>query len=182
MRLFHVSEEPNINIFEPRTPTRQDLDQNIKLVWAINDDRLVNFLTPRDCPRVTFYAKENSSKDDIEKYIGKSNVNAIISIEQKWFQEMLNTTLYLYEFDPSDFQLQDKTAGYYVSTKIEVPIKVTKIENLFEALFERNIELRIVPNLWDLFDNITTSSLGYSMCRMKNAIPRDIKMVNIFEL
>lgn len=173
MRFFHVSEEPNINIFEPRTPTRQDLDQNIKLVWAITEERLVNFLTPRDCPRVTFYAKENSSKDDIEKYIRKSNIQAVIAIEQKWFQKMLNTTLYLYEFDSSNFQLQDHTAGYYVSKKTEIPTRVTKIENLFQALFERNIELCIVPNLWDLFDNITTSTLGYSMCRMKNAIPRN---------
>lgn len=53
MRLFHVSEESNIEVFNPRTPTRNDLDKNVGLVWAIDEERLPNFLTPRDCPRVT---------------------------------------------------------------------------------------------------------------------------------
>lgn len=48
MRLFHVSEEPDIKVFEPRLPTRKDLNQNIGLVWAIDEARLPNFLTPRD--------------------------------------------------------------------------------------------------------------------------------------
>ncbi len=69
MRLFHVSEEGNIQVFEPREPLRTDLDKSIKLVWAINEDRLVNFLTPRDCPRVTFHARETSTREDVEKYI-----------------------------------------------------------------------------------------------------------------
>lgn len=54
MRLFHVSEEPDIKVFEPRLPTRKDLNQNIGLVWAIDEARLPNFLTPRDCPRVAY--------------------------------------------------------------------------------------------------------------------------------
>ena len=37
MRLFHVSEESDIKVFEPRIPTREDLDQNKGLVWAINE-------------------------------------------------------------------------------------------------------------------------------------------------
>jgi hypothetical protein len=172
MRIFHVSEEGDINVFNPRTPSRIDLDNNINLVWAIREERLVNFLTPRDCPRVTFYARGDSKKSDIEKYIGKGNVNAVIAIEHGWFEKVLNTTLYLYEFDTTNFVLQDDIAGYYVSTKAEVPIRVIKVENIFSALFEYNIEFRIVPNLWNIFDDIVASTLGYSMCRMRNAIPR----------
>ena len=54
MRLFHVSEEENIEVFEPRLPNRNDLDKNVGLVWAIDEARLPNFLTPRDCPRITY--------------------------------------------------------------------------------------------------------------------------------
>lgn len=32
MRLFHVSEEPNLLIFEPRLPARKDLDPTVGLV------------------------------------------------------------------------------------------------------------------------------------------------------
>lgn len=63
MKLFHVSEESNIALFEPRIPDRDDLNKAIGLVWAIDEDRLPNFLTPRNCPRVTFH-------------IGKNNTNA----------------------------------------------------------------------------------------------------------
>lgn len=55
MRLFHVSEEPDITVFEPRLPKRADLDPAVGLVWAIDEARLPNFLTPRDCPRVTYH-------------------------------------------------------------------------------------------------------------------------------
>ena len=34
MRLFHVSEESGIRVFEPRIPLRKDLDQTVGLVWA----------------------------------------------------------------------------------------------------------------------------------------------------
>lgn len=43
MRLFHVSEEPDIQVFYPRLPTRTDLNQNVGLVWAIDEGRLPNF-------------------------------------------------------------------------------------------------------------------------------------------
>lgn len=53
MRLFHVSEESNIEFFNPSIPTRTDLDNYIGFVWAINENCLPNFLTPRNCPRVS---------------------------------------------------------------------------------------------------------------------------------
>ena len=64
LRLFHVSEEPDIRVFEPRLPTRRDLDPEIGLVWAIDEARLPNFLTPRDCPRVTYHVGEQTTEED----------------------------------------------------------------------------------------------------------------------
>lgn len=174
MKLFHVSEEENIMSFEPRRPSRQDLDQSIKLVWAINEARLVNFLTPRDCPRVTFYARQNSRVEDVEKFIGNTGVDSVIAIEHGWFRRMMDTKLTIYEFNPTDFILQDEIAGYYVSTKPQVPIGVTAVDDLFAAIFERNTELRVLPNLWQLCDAVKSSSLGYSMCRMRNALPSNL--------
>lgn len=34
---------------------------------------------------------------------------------------MRNTTLYLYEFDIDDFELQDDVAGYYVAKTTQIP-------------------------------------------------------------
>ncbi len=146
------------------------MDQNTKLVWAISEARLVNFLTPRDCPRVTFYATPDSTLEDIDRFMGYTDVNAVIAIEHAWFRRTLETQLTVYEFDPRDFILQDATAGYYVTTHTQVPIGVTMIDDVFDSIFARNAELRVLPNLWPLCNAIKSSSLGYSMCRMKNAI------------
>lgn len=44
--------------------------------------------------------------------------------------------------------------------------------DLFEALLKRNVELRIIKNLWDISDKIKTTTLNWSICRMGYAQPR----------
>jgi len=172
MRLFHVSEESDIKIFHPRVPTREDLDKNIGLVWAINEVCLPNFLTPRDCPRVTYHIGKNTDTTHIKRYISSKDCNHVVAIESKWFNLMRDTTLYIYEFNIDEFYLQDEAAGYYVSEKVQIPINKIEVSDLFSEIFKRNIELRVVKNLWDLHDEIKITSFHWSMCRMRNAIPR----------
>ncbi|MCL2620066.1 MAG: hypothetical protein FWD97_03930 [Defluviitaleaceae bacterium] len=170
MRLFHVSEEPNIKKFVPRIPTRDDLDKTKGLVWALNERCLPNFLTPRDCPRVTYYAGERTTQEDVSKFFS-SSARHCVTIEHGWHKKMLETTLYIYEFDTTSFYLQDECAGYYVSQQTEVPISVTKYNDLYEELFKRNVEVRLLDYLWDLGRSVQKSSLNWSLCRMANALP-----------
>lgn len=166
MKLFHVSEEENISIFHPRLPTRKDLDPDKGLVWAINEKCLPNFLTPRNCPRVTYHCHEATTEEDRSVYISSRSMYHVVAIEHKWFEIMKQTTLYLYELDSSDFYSQDPGAGYYVSEKSQVPIAKYEISDLFGELFKRNVEVRLLDNLWDLSDTIQKASFDYSMCRM----------------
>jgi hypothetical protein len=169
MRLFHVSEEGNIDIFYPRLPVRKDLDSSVGLVWAINERGLPNFLTPRNCPRVTYHAYENTTKIDRQTYISSSSCSHVVVIEHSWFEIMKNTKLYLYEFDSTSFELQDQIAGYYRSKVEQKPIDKVEVEDLFQELFKRNVELRVVDNLSDICEKIKKSSFNWSMCRMGNA-------------
>lgn len=171
MRLFHVSEENNIELFEPRIPARNDLDKNTGLVWAIDEARLPNFLTPRNCPRVTYYVGNNTSRADIAKYFSSTTQFHAVVIEQKWYDAMKNTTLYAYEFNPKDFILQDPVAGYYVATTQQIPIAKYTFHDLIFELLSRNVELRFVDHLWDIADRIKTSTLNWSLCRMRFAQP-----------
>ena len=173
MKLYHVSEENNIEIFIPRIPTRNDLDKSVGLVWAINKKCLPNFLTPRDCPRVTYHIGKNTSKDDIDIYISSKGISHVVVIENSWFETMKNTKLYLYEFNSDEFELQDEIAGYYVSKKPQIPILVYELDDLFYELFKRNVELRIVDNLWDICDEIKKTTFNWSMCRMGFAKERN---------
>jgi hypothetical protein len=103
MRLFHVSEDGNINIFKPRKPSRIDMQKSHSLVWAINEKCLPNFLTPRYCPRITYYAEDTTTDLDKQKYFSSIQTAHVIAIEQDWFERMLNNTLYIYEFDMTEF-------------------------------------------------------------------------------
>lgn len=154
MRLFHVSEESDIGIFIPRTPTRDDLDKSIKLVWAIDEKRLPNFLTPRNCPKVAYYAGENTSESDRDKFFSSSSISHAVVIENQWFEKMKNTTLYLYELDKKDFVLQDSIAGYYVAETPQTPKAKCELTDLFSELIKRNVEIRLVDNLWDIAEKI----------------------------
>lgn len=93
MRLFHVSEEADIAEFAPRLPLRDDLDKSKALVWAINEKFLPNFLTPRDCPRVAFYACKEAAQHDIESFFSSSSRHCV-AIEQAWHERMLKTSLF----------------------------------------------------------------------------------------
>lgn len=172
MRLFHVSEESSIEVFNPRTPTRNDLDKNVGLVWSIDEERLPNFLTPRDCPRVTYHIGKSTSDYDKNQFFTSSSVKHVVVIENSWFNRMKNTTLYLYEFDITDFELQDDVAGYYISKTPQVPIAKYQVSDLFSELIQRNVEIRITDNLWKIADEVKASTLNWSLCRMNNSKPR----------
>lgn len=173
MRLFHVSEESNIEQFVPRIPYRQDMDKSKGLVWALTEESLPNWLTPRDCPRVGYRVADETTSEDISKFFSSSSQHCV-SIEHYWYERMAKTTLYIYEFDATNFYF-DEIAGFYVSDKIEKPIAVVKYSDLFEELFKRNIEVRIVNNLWSLAEKVKNSSLKWSLCRMGNAQPNPLK-------
>lgn len=173
MRLFHVSEEGNIEKFVPRIPYRQDMDKSKGLVWALTEPPVPYWLTPRDCPRVGYRIIETSTQQDIDRFFSSSATHCL-AIEHGWFRRMAETTLYLYEFDIKNFYYDD-TAQFYVSDQTEIPIDVTEYGDLFEEAFRRNTEIRLVNNLWKLADAVKQSSLHYSLCRMGNALPRGEK-------
>ena len=172
MRLFHVSEESNIEVFEPRLPLRKDLDPLVGLVWAIDESRLPNFLTPRDCPRVTYHVGVLTTDEDRQRFFSTSTVTHAVVIESKWFRAMNNATLYVYEFDTADFVLQDSIAGYYVATTTQTPTAKYVLTDLFGELIKRNVEIRIADNLFDIADAVKASTLNWSLCRMGNAVRR----------
>ncbi len=165
MRLFHVSEDPTIEVFHPRLPARADLTPTVGLVWAIAESHLPNFLTPRDCPRVAYHLAPGTTEEDRLRF----GERYVVAIEGAWVERLRRTTLYLYEFDPAGFTLQDAAAGYYVSTGTEVPRGKHCVTDLPLELARCGVELRVVDSLWDLADAVRGTTLYWSLCRMKHA-------------
>jgi len=168
-RLFHISEEPGIELFEPR-PTPSHFDNLTEdVVFAITGKLLHNYLLPRDCPRITYYSTEKTTESDKEKFFGKSTADYIIIVESDWYKSIAETVLYCYEFSADDFLLIDECAGYYVSYKAEKPINEIQIDNIMHELLSRNIELRFTPSLVELVGDVAASTLNFSLIRMRNA-------------
>lgn len=167
-RLFHISEEPGIKLFEPR-PSPSVFESIIgNVVFAISDQLLHNYLLPRDCPRVTYYATEQTSEEDKALHFGSSDADYIITVENEWHHRIIDTTLYCYEFPIDNFTLLDDCAGYYISYKPVEPIAMHTISNPINEILKRNIELRFTPNLKLLADRISRSTLNFSLIRMRN--------------
>jgi hypothetical protein len=169
LKLYHISEEPDIEVFEPRPSPQNSESIKGNVVFAVNDIMLHNYLLPRDCPRVTYYAKADSLQNDIDKFIGNSKKNFIINIEESWLERVEQTKLYLYELPSESFELLDQNAGYYVSYEIVKPVKIMTIENLLAKIEKRNVELRIMPSLKQLANDVSESTLQFSIIRMRNA-------------
>jgi hypothetical protein len=164
--LFHVSEESGIERFEPRKS--KYTDQSV--VWAIDAERLRNYLLPRACPRVTYYAGPSSDPIEVQRLLGPSK--AVVAVESGWSARVRSCRLYCYHLPPDTFECLDECAGYFVSRFAVAPARVEIYDDLIAELLRRGVEVRFVPNLWDLHDVVAASSLQFSMLRMSNALPR----------
>ena len=164
--LFHVSEESGIERFEPRASEYTDEP----VVWAIDAERLRNYLVPRECPRVTYYAGRETDAADVERFLGTSP--AVVAVESGWWERLRSCRLFCYHLPPETFACLDECAGYFVSRVPVVPAFVEVFDDLISELLRRGVELRFVPSLWPLRDAVVASSLQFSLIRMRNALPR----------
>lgn len=164
--LFHVSEESGIERFEPRASEYA----SEPVVWAIDAVRLHNYLLPRDCPRVTYYAGHETTAVDVERFLGLSP--AVVAVESGWLERLRSCRLYCYHLSPETFECLDECAGYFVSRAPVVPACVEVFDDPIAELLKREVELRFVPSLWPLRDAVVASSLQFSLIRMRNALPR----------
>lgn len=169
MKLFHISEEPDIKVFRPR-PSPQVYD-SIKgdVVFAISEELLHNYLLPRDCPRVTYYRGTETSEEDVKKFFGNSKANYIVNIEEDRKERIENAVLYKYEMPLENFILLDKIAGYYITYKEVIPQSMEIVKDLYKELDKRKVELRFNHDLYKIAKNVKKSSLNFSIIRLRNA-------------
>ncbi|MFY0252533.1 DUF6886 family protein [Chitinophaga sp. 30R24] len=167
-KLYHISEDPKIKIFEPRPASYYPEHILRKAVFAISGQLLHNYLLPRDCPRVTFYAGPGTAETDKARFLGNSTAAYIVAVESAWLRDIQQAIIYCYELPADTFSLFDKCAGYYVSQLSVVPISVRPIYNVMEEMLKRNVELRFMPSITGLANAVKQSTLNFSLIRMQH--------------
>lgn len=163
--LYHFSEEANIEIFKPR-PT-SILPKPV--VWGIDKEHSLHYYFPRDCPRVIYWKGEHTKKIDKKRFFSNSSADKIIAVENRWLEQIYDTTLFVYSFHEDAFEIVDKTAGYFVSYEDVVPVRVEPVGNLLEKILSEKVEVRFTPDLYPLRNRIISSTLEFSIIRFGNA-------------
>jgi hypothetical protein len=176
-RLFHFSEDPAIEVFEPR-PVRVPAERgpgrewlNGALVWAIEEARAAMYLFPRDCPRILLWPKPGTTATDKDRWWAGSTAGALAYIEAGWLQRHAAASIWRYELPPASFEDLDE-AGMWVSRRTVRPIAVARIDDLPAALAAAGAELRVLPDLRPL-KGVWETTLHASGIRLRNALRWD---------
>lgn len=170
LRLFHVSDIPDIGRFEPR-PVRANHPLGLArpVVWAVAEARLYNYLLPRDCPRVSYYATHETTAEDRIRFLGTTSATAVLAIESSWWPAVQTTTLWLYELPAAEFRQVDVIAGYWVAESAVRPLGCHQVADLPAEIGARNVALRLMEDIRPLCTAVAASTLGFSCIRMGKA-------------
>lgn len=168
-RLWHVSDQEDIQVFVPRPAPPGAVGVTGAVVWAISEARLANYLLPRECPRVCFWRSPTTSAEDAEQFLGQ--VPHVVAVENRWLPELTSASVWLYELPSEHFSCADENAGYYVSRLKVAPERKVHVGDLSAQIVTYGAELRSVNNLRQLASQIASSSLSFSIIRLRNAQP-----------
>lgn len=166
--LFHFSENPTIDVFRPRQAKGRELEP--PCVWAIDAEHAPLYWFPREGPRVTFWAGEHTTPEDLERFLSLGNAARVHVTENAWLARMRSVNLYVYSFAPEPFELHPEPGGFYVARSEVVPVRCDPVGGLLARHADAGIELRFTPSLWPLQRAVAGSSLAYSMVRLRNAL------------
>lgn len=165
--LWHVSEDASIAAFEPHVSATAA--EHEPLVWAVDTRHLPFYWFPRDCPRGTFWADSTTDPADAARLLrGSSRVHLV---EHGWLGRMRTAAVFAYRLPDASFEPHPEVGGYWIArTRVE-PLELRELGDLVDLHEQAEIELRAVPNLWPVWNEVVASSLEFSGMRLRNAAP-----------
>jgi hypothetical protein len=175
-RLFHFSDDPSIEVFEPRpvdVPARRDTGMewlNGPLVWAVSEERQAAYMFPRDCPRILLWPTERTVREDVAAWLGTSSSSMIAYIEALWLDRVRAESIHRDELPAGSFErLPGEADGWmWVSRSAVTPLRRDTLTDLPAALAAAGVELRVMDTLAPLRD-VWSTSLHVSGIRLRNA-------------
>jgi hypothetical protein len=160
-QLWHFSEDASLGRFVPRD----------EKVWAIDDPHSWLYWFPRDCPRACFWAVDETTDDDVERWLDGDRDRRVAVIETAWLERMREARLYAYRMPPEPFDVVEDDRFYIASEPVEALERV-EVRDLLARHAAAGIELRIAPSLYPLWDRVIETSLDFSGIRLRNTVRR----------
>ena len=163
-RLFHFSEDPGIAVFQPHVAATAH--EHEPYVWAVDEEHAPAYWFPRDCPRACFSANEDTTDEDVERWLDGDRTRCVSVIEAGWLERFRSARVYAYRLPPESFEPWDK---FYVSRETVVPLELVELGDLLARHAEAGNELRIAPSFYPLWDKVIETTLDFSGIRLRNA-------------
>ena len=166
-QVLHFSEDPGITRFVPHVAATAQ--QAEPYVWAVDAEQAPAYWFPRNCPRVLAWAGPETTAAD-RRFLFDHRVHAI---EYGWLPALQATRLYAYRFDAPPFRpFGSPQAHAMVATTVVTPLAAAEpVGDLLALHGDAGIQLRLVPNLWPVMNEIAASTLRFSGIRLRNAKP-----------
>jgi hypothetical protein len=141
------------------------------MVWAVDEAHLVNFLTPRRCPRITYGRGANTTPEDLERFL-PGGVRRVVAFEAHWLERVRACTLHVYELPSATFEPELPEAGYWISRAAVTPLGCEVVTDALGALLAAGAEVRVLQDFWALCDAVAASTLEFSVMLKDQARPR----------
>ncbi|MGI5153932.1 DUF6886 family protein [Microbispora sp. CA-102843] len=170
--VLHFSEDSEITRFVPHVAATAR--ETTAYVWAVTAERCPDYWFPRQCPRAMAWTTPDSADADRDRIIGPGCGERVHAIEYGWLDAFLTVRLYAYRLPAERFApFGEPVPNAVVATEPVEPLGPPEpVGNLLRLHEEAGIQLRLLDNLWPFWDAVTTSSLGWSGIRLRNARPR----------
>jgi Family of unknown function (DUF6886) len=163
--LWHVSEDPSIEVFHPQQNELHALDE--PLVWAVDTHYQWLYWFPRDCPRACWEANGDTTDEDVERWLDGDRKRRVAVIETAWLERMRAVRVYAYRLPSETFEPWDK---FFVSRESVAPLELDELGDLLARHAQAGNELRMAPALYPLWDRVIETTLDFSGIRLRNAV------------
>lgn len=164
--VFHYSEDGNLRRFAPHVPPSNPSQR--PAVWTIDAAHSPLYWFPRDCPRISVWAYDDAQQTLLSELFD-TEAKRICAAETGWVQRIASAHVYRYTFDAAHFSPWEEADGQYISTEVEFPTNIDRIDDLMGMHAAHEIELRFTPRLGNLMDAMLASGLPFSLVRIRDA-------------
>ncbi|MEU8236916.1 DUF6886 family protein [Actinoplanes missouriensis] len=170
--VLHFSEDPAIGRFVPHVAATAR--QAEAYVWAVDAEQAPGYWFPRQCPRAMAWVRPGTTGADRERIVGAGCGERVHAIEFGWLEAMRSTILYAYRLPAGRFRPLGEPWPYaWVAVEPVEPLGPPEpVGDLLACHAAAGIQVRLLDNLWPFWDEVVTSSLGFSGIRLHNAKPR----------
>ncbi|MFH8748192.1 DUF6886 family protein [Streptomyces rimosus] len=169
--VLHFSEDPTITRFVPHVA--RTARQSEAYVWAVGGDRAPDYWFPRQCPRAMAWTVPGTTASDRARVLGPGGGERVHAIEYDWLDRLRTTELFAYRLPAAAFRpFGEPVPSAVVATEPVVPLGPPEpVGDLLKLHRDAGIQLRVLDNLWGFWDEVITSTLGFSGIRLRNAKP-----------